>query len=70
MCSTNPVTYYDEAPGSVDKDRAATSFTLTFTTFDAVPLNTTAAKKAWTRWLSNKVHEKELLDFQTQDSSK
>lgn len=68
MCSTNPVTYYAEAPGSVDEDRAATSFTFTSTIFDAVPLSTTAAKKAWVRWLVNKVHEKEWLNFQAQNS--
>lgn len=61
MCSTNPVTYYDEATGSVDEDRAADIIYLDFSMlFDAVPLSTMAAKKAWTRWLNmvNKVDEK------------
>lgn len=71
MCPTNPVTYYDEAPGSVDEDRAADFTYLDFSVlFDALPLSTTAAKPAWTRWLVNKVAEKKRLDWQAQDSSK
>lgn len=59
MCSTNPVTYYDETIGSVDEDRAADIIYLDFSMlFDSVPLSTIAAKKAWTRRLVNNADEK------------